>query len=226
MQNLFKINYNDITMNLTKKETELLLSSPLFAGMDSRGLSDALEAMNSVRQSYKKGTFLHEAGTLLSAFGFVLGGVVHACHDDLSGRRLIMAEVQKGQTFGESLAFLGVSESAVYITAATDCTVLWLQFPASLSAELSHRFTAMLARRTLSMNTRIQILSRPRLREKILMFLQEQAQQQESRYLHLSMNRDDMAAYIGADRSALSRELAKMKAEGIIDYYKNTFEIK
>ena len=39
-------------------------------------------------------------------------------------------------------------------------------------------------------------------------------------------DREDMASYLGCDRSALSRELAKMKNEGLIDYHKNTFRIK
>ena len=43
--------------------------------------------------------------------------------------------------------------------------------------------------------------------------------------IRLPMNRDDTAAYIGANRSALSRELARMKAEGLIDYWKNEVRI-
>ena len=39
-------------------------------------------------------------------------------------------------------------------------------------------------------------------------------------------SREDMAAYIGTDRSALSRELSAMKREGLIDYRKNVFVLK
>ena len=34
-----------------------------------------------------------------------------------------------------------------------------------------------------------------------------------------------MAEYLNADRSALSRELSRMKKDGIIDYKKNMFTI-
>ncbi len=34
-----------------------------------------------------------------------------------------------------------------------------------------------------------------------------------------------MAEYLNLDRSALSKELGKMKAEGLIDFRKNHFEI-
>ena len=41
----------------------------------------------------------------------------------------------------------------------------------------------------------------------------------------IPFNRTDLANYLDADRSALTRELARMKEEGIIDYNKNTFTI-
>jgi len=35
-----------------------------------------------------------------------------------------------------------------------------------------------------------------------------------------------MADYLNVDRSALSKELGKMKKDGLLDYYKNSFELK
>ena len=39
------------------------------------------------------------------------------------------------------------------------------------------------------------------------------------------MDRSAMAEYLNIDRSALSRELSRMKADGILDYYKNQFRL-
>jgi CRP-like cAMP-binding protein len=47
----------------------------------------------------------------------------------------------------------------------------------------------------------------------------------KSRTFTVPFNRDDMAAFIGTNRSALSRELSRMKDEGLLDYYKNTFRL-
>ena len=41
----------------------------------------------------------------------------------------------------------------------------------------------------------------------------------------LSMNRQEMADYLGTERSALSREMAQMKKEGLIDYCRNEIKI-
>ena len=42
----------------------------------------------------------------------------------------------------------------------------------------------------------------------------------------LPLSREDMAAYLGTNRSALSRELGKMRDEGIIEFERNSFKIK
>ena len=75
------------------------------------------------------------------------------------------------------------------------------------------------------MNNRIQVLSRLSLRGKLTAYFTELAAAQGSNEIRLPMNREDTAAYIGANRSALSRELAQMKAEGLIDYHKNQIRI-
>lgn len=41
----------------------------------------------------------------------------------------------------------------------------------------------------------------------------------------IPFNRDELANYLSVDRSALSRELANMKKENIIDYHKNVFKL-
>jgi len=53
-----------------------------------------------------------------------------------------------------------------------------------------------------------------------------QAQQNNSMYFKVPMNRKDLADYLCVDRSALSRELSRMKDDGIIDYDKDIFKIQ
>jgi CRP-like cAMP-binding protein len=64
------------------------------------------------------------------------------------------------------------------------------------------------------------------LREKILTLLNQYRHKFGSNEFSLPFDRADMAIYLGADRSALSRELSKLKREGIIDFQKNHFIIK
>lgn len=74
------------------------------------------------------------------------------------------------------------------------------------------------------MNQRIQILSRNTLRMKLTTFLSQYAAAQGDSFT-VPFDRASMANFLGADRSALSRELSNMRREGIIDYHHNWFRI-
>lgn len=213
--------------------TNLLVTQhPLFAGLDASALSKALDILHAETASYKKGAVLQRTGQRMSHFGLVLSGAVQVCEDDFEGNRMIMAEVGEGGTFGESLCFLKTAGSPVYITASLPAEVLWLSPDALFKADtnplirqLELRFTTILARRTLSMNSRIQVLSKLRLRDKLITYFTEQAGAAGSSTFTIAMNRDDLASYMGTNRSALSRELAHMKADGLIDFYRSTFRV-
>ena len=56
-------------------------------------------------------------------------------------------------------------------------------------------------------------------------YLEQEARNKESHQFTIPFHRTDLANYLDADRSALTRELARMKDEGIIDYTKNTFTL-
>lgn len=214
------------------EDLAVLGRNPLFAGTDGEQARRLLRLMRAEKVFFEKGALLHAAGTPLKRFGILLTGAVQVCVDDIEGSRMIMAEVAPGVTFGESLCYLGVRDSPVYISAAEDSEVLLLD-PEALSGEtedplamdLRRRFTAALAAKNLSMNSRIQVLSRLGLRAKITAYFTQLAGEQGSDTIRLPMNRDDTAAYIGANRSALSRELARMKTEGLIDYRRNRVRI-
>lgn len=211
---------------------DILDANPLFRGLGSKELSDALELMEASVSRYEKGDMIHLPETPMERFGFVLSGLAVTYVDDIEGRRMIMAEVASGNTFGEALCFLKVEASPVCVTAAETTVILWLSLR-KLYEEgqgpfrfiLQKRFTAMLAGRMLTMNNRIQVLSRLRLRDKLIAYFTELSVIQHSKTVILPMNREDTAAFIGTDRSALSRELSAMKRDGLIDYDKRKVRI-
>ena len=83
----------------------------------------------------------------------------------------------------------------------------------------------IIAAKSRDLMRKLEAVSRRTLREKLLADLSLQAQTQRSRYVEIPLGRVELAEYLRADRSALSRELAKMKAEGIVDFDKICFRI-
>jgi len=83
----------------------------------------------------------------------------------------------------------------------------------------------VVAEKGLELHERINCLLKPTVRDKILTFLRRTAKEQQSPSFTIAMDRNDMAEYLNVERSALSRELSRMKKEGLIDYQKNWFEM-
>ena len=130
------------------------------------------------------------------------------------------------------MCFLQVDEAPVYAVALSSTQVMWLNCDQLRNAsekplenELRNRFTAMLAARTLSMNNRIQVLCKHSLREKILTYFSQCIQKSNSRQFEIPFNRTDLALYLGVHRSALTRELDRLKKENLILFEKNHFTL-
>ena len=220
-------------LKLEADKAKIIKSCTLFDGFSDQEIERALDFFQAAVKEYRKGDFIQTILTPFDRFGLVLSGEVRVYMDDIDGANMIMANVSAGETFGESLCLLR-AESPVYIQAVTDAAVLSMSTANFNNAfgdpDVKNRyllkFSSMLARRTLSMNDRIQVLSNISLREKIVTFLSQYYARYSSCEFSIPMDRSSMAVYLGTDRSSLSRELSKMKQEGIINYNKNRFVIK
>lgn len=208
-------------MNCGISETEKneLLKSRLFLGLNGSEIENALSFFKAERASYKKGEVMHLIGKPMEHFGIVISGSVNVLTDDIDGNSVMMANVTPGETFGESMCYLGLKEAYAYIYAAENADIFWLKTDnLGTDTEYTGRFTAMLAERTLKMNDRIQVLSKLTLREKLMTYFSQCERKSGSREFVLKMDREKLAVYLGTNRSALSRELSRMKADGVIDF--------
>jgi CRP-like cAMP-binding protein len=127
-----------------------------------------------------------------------------------------------------------ISYSPVSVLAKQDCTILFVPIDRLLSTcgnscafhnKLIHNLVAILASKNLFLNQKIDYLSAKNTREKIAKYLGDAISINKSTTVTIPYNRNDLAEYLGVDRSVLSRELSKLKKEGVLDFDKNTFTI-
>ena len=78
----------------------------------------------------------------------------------------------------------------------------------------------------MNLTTKIQHTSKRSIREKVLSYLSEESRKNESSYFTIPFTRQQMADFLAVDRSALSKELARMKQEGLIEFERNQFHLK
>ena len=209
--------------------------APIFQGIERKDLNALLFCLGSYSRSYRKGEFIILDQEAVPSLGVVLQGTVHMCKEDIWGNQALLAYLNQGELFGETFAVQREARSYVSYLAATDCQVLFLSsrhilHPCEHSCLFHHRLTAnlfdLLGKKNVQLMEKIEVTSKTTLREKILSYLSLQAQKQESKYITLPLSRTEMARFLATNRSAMTRELSNMRAEGLIDFDKNTFVLK
>ena len=115
-----------------------------------------------------------------------------------------------------------------------DAKILFMPFDrvmhsCTMACRFHHRLienmVSVIAAKNRDLMRKVEVVSKRTIREKLLAYLSIQAQTQNSRYLEIPLGRVELAEYLCVDRSALTRELAKMKEDGLIDYDRNCFRI-
>lgn len=208
---------------------------PLFEEITKQELDALLVCLQHYEQSYPKGTYILLDQDHVQHVGIVLSGSVHMLKEDVWGHQTLMAHMEPGELFGETFALRKQQKSYVSYLAAQDCVILFLTLDNLLHpcprqcgfhTLLTQNMYDLMGKKTLQMMERIEVASKKTLRDKILAYLSLQAQRQESKYITVPLNRSEMAWYMQADRSAMTRALNNLRDEGIIDYEGRTFVLK
>lgn len=212
----------------------LLKESCLFAGIKEEELKVMLKCLNGFVKNYKKGEFIILEKENVEHIGLVLSGTVDMRKEDIWGNTTLLVRMKNLQLFGESFACGINNSSEVSFCASSDASVLFLPFyrvlhNCSKSCMFHHRLienmVVLIAEKNRDLMEKVEIISKKSLREKILAYLSLQSQRKESRYFEIPLDRAELADYLCADRSALSRELSNMKKEGLLDFTRNTFRL-
>lgn len=217
-----------------KMYTPNYMEIPLFQGLDREEINEVLQKFHGLIKHFPKSDYIYLAGDCVENLCVVLEGTVQMIKEDIWGEKSIIANLGVGSVFAENfLGQLGDRSSVSYFV-ASDSEVLMLPlgrtlFDSDTSSKASQRLICNIVSILADNNTRLiektEILCKKTLRSKILAYLEQEARNHGCRSFTIPFNRTDLANYLDADRSALTRELARMKEEGLIDFTKNSFEL-
>ena len=202
-------------------QIEKYMKNPLFENIAADHLQAMLGCLHSYTRNYKKGEVIIMEKDSIRYVGIVLSGTVHMMKEDIWGRQTLLTVQKNPDSY---VTFIAGSDASVLFVSAWN-VIHCCPSQCTFHEQLTRNMFDILGQRSIRLMERIEISSKPSLREKILAYLSMQAQKQDSRYITLPLGRIELANYIGANRSALTRELAAMREDGLIDYDKNTFRI-
>ncbi len=204
------------------------IASPLFRGLTPAEW-DALAQTGQLRtKTFSRHEIIFHAGSRIHEVGVVLRGSVHIENLDLWGTKTILSSVPAGQVFAETYAFCG-DAMLVDAVAAEDCEVLFVNaaaFSGGSSAgqdKLLHNLLAVSMRKNLSLSQRIFCTTPKTVRGRLLTYFSAQTAACGRLEFDIPFNRQQLADYLNLDRSALSKELCRMRDEGLLQFEKNHF---
>lgn len=203
----------------------------IFSEIDENDINDYSNELNFIAFSCDKNEIVAFEGDICSSLGIVLQGTIEVQKHHPSGKIVSLTRLRYGDVFGEAIVFSDKSEYPNTLAAIEKTEILYITrekviILCSKSNEILSNMLELLSNKILMLNCKIKELSLDNLRAKICFFLYAEYKNQNSLKLILSMDRNQLAQALGTQRPSLSRELSKMKNDGIIDFNKNIIDIK
>ena len=206
----------------------------LFRGIAPGDAEALLPCLKAYRKHFQKGETILPEGAASTLMGVVLAGRAIIALGDVWGNSSVFGSVGAGQTFAEAYACIPDEPMLVSVVAAEDTTVLFLnahallhpcENPCAHHMTLLRNLLTVCAGKNVQLSRHIQHTTPKSIRGRLLSYLSAQALRENSRSFAIPFDRQQLADYLGVDRSALSAELGRMRAEGLIRFRKNEFEL-
>lgn len=212
------------------EDYQILQQTEVFKDIPAEQIDKIMLRCQAVEKSYEEGSLIFLDGQSVARTGFILGGSVNIIKQGSQGDTVILSTVGEGGVFSEVINCLGLTHPPVSVLANEHVRVVFLDIRKILepSADLievsqlvSSNLVMLLAKKSLLLKQKVDVLSKRTIRGKIACYLVHVMKAQPGRMLTLDYNREELADFLSVNRSALSRELSKMKQEGIIEFNKN-----
>mgnify|MGYP001348812066 CR=1 FL=1 len=210
-----------------KSYIEVLSRSMLFSGVSQKELICMLKCLGVTYRKFEKGEYILNVGDKIDSVGIVVSGSAEINKEDVFGRKTIMAHLEETDYFGEVMVCAGINKSISSVLALTDVVICYLEYSHILNrcgnscefhTRLISNMLGILANKSIHLSKKIDHLLLKGMREKIIAYLLDCYKKDGNLNLTIPFNREGLAEFLSVDRSALSRELGRMRDEGLISF--------
>ncbi len=217
-----------------KKYFEILKKCPLFEGINEEYISRMLECFGAKVVFFDKKYTVMAEGNVPKYIGILLSGSLQMVRVDYYGNRSIVTEIKPSQMFGEAFVCSGMNSIPVSVIADEPSYVMLIdsdhilhtcQNNCGFHGQLIFNIMKELSMKVLDFHRRIEITSKRTTREKLMTYLLLYAKKAEADSFEIPFDRQELADYLEVDRSGLSAEISKLRAEGILESNKKHFRL-
>ncbi len=171
-------------------------------------------------------------GEISLYIGIVLEGQIDVKAYSLAGKNFTINTLTPGMIFGDVLMFgrksrnypgnlITKGKTKIAVIPNEDIKVYLIH-----DSDFMQNYLSILSDKVYNINTKAKLLSQDSVRDKILFYLMQQSKIQNTNKIQLNMTKEELANILFMQRPSLSRELIKMRNEGLIDFNRWTITLK
>ena len=203
-----------------------LQESPLFRNISYEEYRRMVACFQAVLRRFHSEELVYDFyGSKTDAIGIVERGAASVIRIDREGVSTVLEELGPGDVFGRTLAFSDTGEDSLEVICRTPCDVLFIDYAhimkrcgnaCTCHSVLVQNMLQLMLEKARALSQRVDVLSRRTIREKLLCCFRHMAEKEKSASFTLPFSLSTMADYIAADRSAMMRELKRLREEGVL----------
>ncbi|MDD6648106.1 MAG: Crp/Fnr family transcriptional regulator [Firmicutes bacterium] len=218
-----------------EKYLNVLKKCTLFDGMNDEEIYVMLSCLKARVVTASKGEYIFTEGEPAKYVGIVLSGEAQIIMVDFFGNRNITASIDPADVFGESFACADVEAMPVSVVASEASEIMLINCgyiidvcsrACTFHNRMIYNMMKIVAKKNIEFNRKIEITSKRTTRGKLMAYLMTQAKMRGSNNFTIPFDRQELADYLGVERSAMSAELSRMRQEGLVDYKKSWFRVQ
>lgn len=184
----------------------------------------------SIRQ-YSKNSVVYFQNERCESLDVVLDGVIEIQKIDSNGDILTICTFTSGEIMGENLLFSHNNSYPMTVFSKSNSRILHIKKELILklcqnNTSFLDNFFQSISDKTLILTNKIKLLTIKTIRQCMIDFLLYEYHLQKSAVIKLGISKKDLAEKLGIQRSSLSRELNKMRQDGLIIYDSKSITIK
>lgn len=179
---------------------------------------------NVQKKSFKKNQVITTYIQKRNQICILLEGEADLVRYDFNGDRSIIEHFTKNDIFGEAF-YVVTTNSELSVETKKNCEVLFFSYDniynkckinCKFHQKLTENFSKIIVEKVTELNTRIEVLTKRTIREKLLGYFKILSTRSLSTSFEIPFSLTDLADFLSVDRSAMMRELKNLKDEGII----------
>lgn len=198
----------------------------IFQNITEKECQEMLRCFQAVEKKYAGGNILSTYQKENKKIGILESGEANLIRIHPDGRQTILENLHAGDIFGESLTFENFDRGTLQVVCVKNCTVQFIDYACLVRrcpracpwhSELVHNSLQIISRKAVQLSERLEILSQRSIRDKLSCYFSIMALKCGGDSFALPFSMSSLADYLAVDRSAMMRELKKMKEERLVE---------